>query len=94
MELYATWERLQDLMHGHGGRNIKDYYAQPTQSREHAYLASVFIELREGEFCGEWLFAGIENALQLVAAPVFKSLICELGDKNFLITITDAPESK
>jgi hypothetical protein len=86
--LYLGWDKIQSAMESNGGIHILD--SGLTASQRNDRNTSVFIELLQGHFAGEWLFLNTKWAILALANTDIVDVLSMFENSDYLVSIHDA----
>jgi hypothetical protein len=86
--MYLGWDKIQLAMESNGGIHILD--SGITASQRNDRNTSVFIELLQGQFAGEWLFLNTKWAILALASTDIIDALSMFENSDYLVSIHDA----
>jgi hypothetical protein len=79
--MLSSWQQLDYVIKKkYGGKNL-------TESNLLTHKHSLFIELHEGELCGNWVFPSQQLAISAISDVKVKELFSNFDDAGYLISL-------
>lgn len=76
-----SWQQIEQVIkRKYGGKSL-------TEDTLHTHKHSLFIELHDGELCGNWVFSSQQGAISAVSDTKVRELLSNFDDTGYLISI-------
>jgi hypothetical protein len=76
-----SWQQLEQVIkRKYGGKNL-------TEDNLSTHKHSLFIELHDGELCGNWVFTSQHLAISAISDAKVKDILSKFDDTGYLISL-------